>query len=189
LESLKLNVFLKKNGVPSQPQMGGKGTTEPPKTEEDKANAVVLTKMERLFQMDLPNDKILNMFYSYIENFFKGESPEKMKIFKSLTNKVDEFIGVLFTNSAFNGLEFHKYLFLALLQNKDIASKIKDITFIGNDKLASLQTTFRDLVVPPAPTPTPTPSTVKGGKRHKKTLNRKGKGAKKHKRTIKKRRV
>jgi hypothetical protein len=165
------------------------GTAEEP-TENDRKEKIVLTKMERLFQMDLPDDKILNMFYSYIENFFKGESPEKTKIFESLTNKVDEFIGVLFTNPTFKGLQFHKYLFLALLQNNDIASKINAITFTDNNRVALLQTTFQNLVVPP-PTPTPpqppTPSPVKGGKRRKKTLTHKG--AKKHKKTIKKRRI
>jgi len=197
VDSLKENVFSDNENIVSyQKQMGGEGTTGET-TEGEKIDDVVLKKTERLLQMDLPDEKILNKFYSYIENFFKGESPEKTKIFNHLTAKLDEFIDSLFTNNTFQSLKFHKYLFLALLQNNDIASKINAITFTDdNNKMVELlKTTFEKLVAPPTPIPpqqppTPTPPpTIGGSKRRKKTLNRKEKGAKKHKRTIKKRRI
>lgn len=87
-------------------------------TPKEKAEDLIFKKICRLFDSDISDSEMLDLFLKYISNFFKNESPEKQRIFRKVMQKIEVFIDQLFQSEEFKDPEFRKYLFYTLLDGE-----------------------------------------------------------------------
>lgn len=97
------------------PYMKGSGTIT--QEEKEKTKELFYSKMTRLFDVDIPDDEIINMFVKYVSDILEKNTSESSEIYKKITNKMDDFNNNLFNSNEFKDVGFRKYIFIILLEN------------------------------------------------------------------------
>lgn len=100
------------------------------------------TKLTRLSDIDIPDNKIIEIFIEYVSEILRQNTSKDGKIYQKIVNKMDGFTDTIF--NSMKDIELQKYIFIILLENnKDVLERalhqpviVSDISTVSNsDKL------------------------------------------------------
>jgi hypothetical protein len=120
--------------TPIQPTQLMTGGSEPDITKD-----LFYTKICRLFDIDIPDKDIIDIFMKYLSEMFAKESPEKAQIYQKIMGQTNLFIDQIFKNAEFQDAEFRKYMFYILLDDPKLQSIIES-ELLNNADTSTLNT-------------------------------------------------